>query len=105
MGIGIGILDALPIFGTGTILIPWAILCFFGKNWGEGLILLALYLICYFMRELLEAKLMGSRVGLTSLETLISMYVGLQLFGIAGLFLGPIGLLIIEDLIKAAEET
>ncbi len=105
MGIGIGILDALPIFGTGMILIPWAILCFFGKNWGEGLILLALYLICYFMRELLEAKLMGSRVGLTSLETLISMYVGLQLFGIAGLFLGPIGLLIIEDLIKAAEET
>ncbi|MCI8269915.1 MAG: AI-2E family transporter [Lachnospiraceae bacterium] len=104
-GIGIGILDALPIFGTGTVLIPWAMLCFFGRNWGEGMILLVLYLICYFLRELLEAKLMGNQVGLTSLETLISMYAGLKLFGIFGLFLGPIGLLLIEDLVKSAEET
>ena len=48
---------------------------------------------------------MGNQVGLTSLETLISMYAGLKLFGIFGLFLGPIGLLLIEDLVKSAEET
>ena len=99
-GMGIGILDALPIFGTGTILVPWGIFCFFQKRWGEGLILMALYLICYLLREILEAKMIGNRVGLTSLETLISMYVGLQLFGIAGFLLGPIGLLLIEEMVN-----
>jgi sporulation integral membrane protein YtvI len=99
-GLGIGILDAFPILGTGTILVPWAIFCFFGKRWGRGLFLLGLYLVCYFLREILEAKLMGNRVGLSSLETLISMYVGLKLFGILGLILGPVGLLLVEDLVE-----
>lgn len=97
-GIGIGILDALPVFGTGTVLIPWAVILFFGKHWGKGLALLVLYLICYFLREILEAKMMGDRVGLSPLENLISMYVGLQLFGIFGLLLGPVGLLLVRDL-------
>jgi len=43
---------------------------------------------------------MGSRMGLSALETLFSMYVGLELFGVSGFFLGPVGLLIIEDLVK-----
>lgn len=97
-GIGIGILDALPVFGTGTVLIPWAVLLFFGKHWGRGLAVLGLYLICYFLREILEAKMMGDRVGLSPLENLISMYVGLELFGIAGLLLGPLGVLLVRDL-------
>lgn len=100
-GVGIGILDALPVFGTGTVLIPWAVILFLGGRWGKGCILLTLYLICYFLREILEAKLMGDKVGLSPLETLISMYVGLELFGIAGFLLGPIGLLLIEDLVEA----
>ena len=65
--------------------------------------MLAIYLACYFLRELLEAKLMGSRVGLSPLETLISMYVGLRLFGILGLILGPVGILLIGDMVKAWE--
>lgn len=99
-GIGIGILDALPIFGTGTVLIPWAVILFFRRQWWRGITMLALYIICYFVREILEAKMMGDRVGLSPLETLISMYVGLQLFGIPGFLLGPIGLLLIEDLVQ-----
>lgn len=103
-GIGIGLLDALPIFGTGTVLIPWAIITFFQGNVGKGLVLLGLYVICYFLREILEAKMMGDKVGLSPLETLISMYVGLQLFGILGFVLGPVGLVLIEDIVGAAEE-
>lgn len=99
-GIGIGILDALPIFGTGTVLIPWAVILLFRHQWGHGIAVFGLYMICYFVREVLEAKMMGDRVGLSPLETLISMYVGLQLFGIAGFLLGPIGLLLIEDLVQ-----
>ena len=98
-GIGIGILDALPIFGTGTVLIPWALFSLINKNWVYGVGLIAIYIICYFLREIMEAKIMGGKVGLTPLETLVSMYVGLQLFGLLGFILGPIGLLIIEDIV------
>lgn len=99
LGIGIGLLDALPIFGTGTVLIPWSVFCLATGSWAKALVLMAIYVICYFLRQIMEAKLMGDKVGLSALETLISMYVGLQLFGLLGFVLGPIGLLIIEDLV------
>lgn len=97
-GIGLGLLDALPIFGTGTVLIPWILISFIRGRFGYGGVLLAIYVICYFLREIIEAKMMGDKVGLSPLETLISMYVGLQLFGLLGFLLGPIGLLLIKDL-------
>jgi sporulation integral membrane protein YtvI len=100
LGIGIGFLDALPIFGTGTVLIPWAIAAMVSKNWVYGIGLIVIYVITYFLREIMEAKIMGGKVGLTPLETLASMFVGLQLFGLFGFILGPIGLLIIEDIVE-----
>lgn len=100
-GIGIGVLDALPIFGTGTALIPWSIFCLLSGNWSRALILLALYLICYFLRQVLETRLMSNQVGLSPLETLAAVYVGLQLFGFFGFILGPLGLLLIEDMVEA----
>lgn len=102
-GFGLGLVDALPILGTGTVLVPWAIISFISGHWGSGIVLLILYVVCYFMREILEAKMMGEQVGLSPLETLISMYVGLQLFGIAGFLLGPVGLLLIMDLVTYLE--
>ncbi|MGL5434870.1 MAG: AI-2E family transporter [Lachnospiraceae bacterium] len=102
-GVGLGLVDALPILGTGTVLVPWAVISFIGGRWGTGLALLALYVICYFMREILEAKMMGGQVGLSPLETLIAMYVGLQLFGLPGFLLGPVGLLLIMDLVALLE--
>ena len=104
-GIGIGLLDALPIFGTGTVLLPWCLICLAAGNWGKALILLILYLACYFLREFLESHMMGGQVGLTPLETLASVYVGLQLFGFWGVILGPLGLLLIEDLVEEWEKT
>lgn len=98
-GIGIGVLDALPVFGTGTVLIPWGIILLARQEWGKASVILALYVLCYFLREIMEAKIMADRVGLSSLETLAAMYVGLKLFGIIGFLLGPIGLLMIEDLL------
>lgn len=100
IGVALGLLDALPIFGTGTILIPWAIIVMVQGDWGQGLVLLGLYVICYLLRQVLEAKMMGEQIGLTPLETLLAMYIGLQLFGLLGFILGPIGLLIIEDMVN-----
>ena len=73
LGIAIGVLDALPLFGSGTVLIPWGIFLMAQKQWLDGSVLLAVYVLCYFLRQMLEAKLMGDMVGLSPVETLISM--------------------------------
>ena len=98
-GIGLGVLDALPLFGTGTALVPWAIVCLIGGRWKRALFLLALYLICYLVRQFLETHMMAGQVGLSPLQTLAAVYVGLELFGLWGLFLGPLGILLVEDLV------
>lgn len=99
LGIGIGLLDALPFFGTGSVLIPWGLILLFKRQWVRASVLLGLYGVCYLVREFLEARIMGSKMGLSPLETLITMYVGVELFGISGFILGPMGLLLIRDLL------
>ena len=104
LGILIGLLDALPIFGVGTVLWPWiAVSALGGKLW-QTVGLAVIYGICSLVRELMEARYMGDRIGLTALENLISMYVGMQLFGLLGLFLGPMGYLLIKEAGKAERE-
>jgi sporulation integral membrane protein YtvI len=95
-GIVTGIFDALPLFGTGTILIPWIILLLLQTKWMMALKLAILYLITYVTREVLEERMLGDSMGMSSLEFLISVYVGWKLFGIGGFVLGPLGLLIIR---------
>lgn len=104
-GIGIGLLDALPIFGVGAVLIPWGIFLLFQQEWGQAALILGLDLACYFFREFTEARLMGKKVGLSALETLVSIYAGLKLFGALGFILGPVGLLIIRDFVEEYDRT
>ncbi len=99
-GIGIGLMDVLPIFGTGTVYIPWIIYLCVSGNYYRAAIVMTIYIICYFLREVLEAKLMGSGIGMGSLETLISIYIGFRLFGLAGAILGPVGFIIIRELVE-----
>ena len=98
LGVVIGLLDALPLFGTGTVFLPWILVCLLQGSYIQGAELAAIYLICYFLREFLEARFMGNGIGITSLESLISIYAGFYLFGILGFLLGPIGYLIIKEL-------
>lgn len=98
VGTGLGFVDVLPILGTGTVLIPWAIVCLFRKQYVMAVGLLVIYGICYFFREYAEARLMGTQLGITGLETLIAIYVGLSLFGVWGMLLGPAGYLVIREI-------
>ena len=95
LGILIGLVDVLPIFGTGTIYLPWLIWEFLNHRPGRGFSLLIIYLICYLTREFMENSLMGKCMGITAFEFLASVYVGLKLFGAAGFILGPLGVMII----------
>ena len=104
LGMGIAIMDALPILGSGIIYIPWSIIEMINGNIYAAAILITTYLICQVIREVLEPKLIGNRIGIKPLFTLISMYVGVKLFSLAGFFLGPIGLVIIITIFKVVNE-
>ncbi|HWT75930.1 MAG TPA: AI-2E family transporter, partial [Mobilitalea sp.] len=104
LGLGIAFLDALPILGDGLVFIPWSIIMLLNGNIYAAAILISTYLINQVVREVLEPKLLGNRIGVRPIFTLISMYVGLKLFSIAGFILGPIGLIIIITVVKVVNE-
>lgn len=83
------LVDALPVLGTGCILLPWAIVCFLNGAGARGLGLLGLYITAALTRSVLEPKLVGSHLGLDPLVTLIAMYSGLRLWGLMGMLLLP----------------
>ncbi len=84
------IVDILPVFGTGTILIPWGIYELIVKNTGLGIGLLVLYGAITVIRQIVEPKLVASQLDLPPVLTISAMYVGLQIFGVIGMFLMPI---------------
>ncbi|MBE6883424.1 MAG: AI-2E family transporter [Ruminococcaceae bacterium] len=94
----IAVLDALPLLGTGTVLIPWALLEFIRGNITLGTALLLTYVIITVVRNLLEPRLIGKNTGLDSVAALFSMYLGWRLFGFWGLFLMPLLFLVLSRL-------
>lgn len=97
----VAIVDALPVLGAGLILIPYTVLLLLTKEFGKALILILAYLGCLLVRQITEPKMIGKKVGIRPLYTIISMYVGFQLFGVFGFLLGPLGVLIGKELYKA----
>lgn len=100
IGIGIGLLDALPVFGTGTVLIPWTIILLFFENFTSAAVIFSIYLICYSVREILEPKLMGSNMGIHPVIMLLTMYAGVILFGVAGFILGPAAYIMVMEIME-----
>ena len=91
------LVDALPVFGTGTVLIPWALLELLSGRFSMALGLFVLYLIVSLVRSLLEPKLVGDRVGLPPLAALLCMYVGFRAFGVVGMVLSPLAAILIKE--------
>ncbi len=100
-GIGISIFDALPALGSGIILIPWGIFSLIKGNWYQAAVLFTIYVICQLVHEIVEAKILGEKIGIKPVFTLISMYVGTELFGVAGFILGPFGFLMIKNFVQS----
>lgn len=104
IGIAIGIFDAFPILGSGLILIPWGIIALFSKDIFTAAIVFTVYLICQISRQFLEPRLLGNRIGIKPVFTLMSMYAGIRLFGIVGVLLGPISLVILHTVFKECKK-
>jgi len=98
-------IDSLPIFGTGTILIPWALYSFITGNIRQGISLLITYIIVLVVRQMIEPKIIGVQIGVYPLLTLASMYIGLKVIGVVGLILGPITVLLVKSIVSGIFKT
>ena len=98
MGIVVGLLDALPFIGTGTVLIPWALFMMFTGDFWYGVCLVLIFLAANTMREYLEPKLIGDRIGVYPIVMVAAVYIGLYVYGISGVVLGPVSLMLIIEI-------
>lgn len=85
----VALVDALPVLGTGTVLIPWAAICLIQADRARALGMAGLYLTISLTRSMLEPKVLGRHLGLDPLVTLAAMYAGFRLWGFPGLILAP----------------
>lgn len=101
-GSGIGLCDAMPFLGTGTILVPWAIFEIIQGKYMMAAIYAAIYTICSLVREILEPKLVGDKLGMHPLAVIASIYIGLNLYGIWGFALGPFSYILIREIYQVS---
>lgn len=90
--LAVALADALPVFGSGILLVPWAALALLQGRSALALGLLTLWGVTSLVRSVLEPRFLGRQAGVSPLLTLLVLYGGLQLFGLPGLILGPIAL-------------
>ena len=98
MALFIGFVDALPILGSGTVMIPWAIICGINGDLKLGIAIIVLLIIMSVVRQILEPKLVSKNIGVHPIFTLIAMYTGFKFIGVFGLLIGPIVLIIVKNI-------
>ncbi len=94
------IVDVLPILGTGSILMPWALVNLLLGNVFFAVSLAVLFIFIVIIRRSIEPKVLGERIGLSALATLISIWVGFKVIGVWGIFLFPLALIFYKALVK-----
>lgn len=94
----ITLVDALPVFGTGTVLLPWAVLELLLGSVGRSMALVGTYLCTLLVRSIAEPRLIASRAGVPPVASLAAMYLGFCAFGVGGLLLAPMALLFAAQL-------
>ena len=93
----IAILDFLPFFGTGTALIPWAVLKILSADYQFAVGLIIIYLVSQLVRQLIQPKIVGDTIGLNPLVTLFCMFIGYKVGGILAMIIAvPIGMILIS---------
>jgi sporulation integral membrane protein YtvI len=101
MALLIVIVDILPILGTGSVLVPWGVISIANGNSGLGIGLIVLFVIITVVRRIIEPKVFSTNLGISPLAALVSVYLGFQLLGFIGLFIGPVIIILVEAMIKA----
>ncbi len=100
MALIISVIDALPVFGSGFVLWPWAAWSLVSGDYKFAIGLVVNYLIVLLTRQILEPKFVGEQIGIHPLVTLFAIYVGMKVFGVFGVILGPVIAVLIKALLK-----
>lgn len=87
-------IDILPVLGTGTVLVPWAAVLFILGDIGTAGGIIVLYAVITVIRNFAEPRIIGGQMGINPLFTLLAMFIGIKLFGVAGIFLLPVALIV-----------
>lgn len=97
IAIGVAFLDLLPFFGTGTVLIPWAVIKFLSGDYKMVIGLLIIWGVGQLARQLIQPKIVGESVGLSPIPTLILLYIGYKVAGVFGMIIAvPIGIIVLN---------
>jgi predicted PurR-regulated permease PerM len=98
----IALVDAVPLLGTGTVLIPWAVVSLLQHRQLQAVGLLIIYGITFFARNALEPRLVGKQLGLDPLLTLAALYAGFLFWGIGGMLLAPLACVVVKEVLAEA---
>ena len=96
--LGIGFVDALPILGSGTAMIPWAVISAINGDIRLALSIIILWVIMSVIRQFAEPRVVSKHIGIHPIFTLIAMYTGFKAIGVLGMFVGPIVLIILKNI-------
>lgn len=95
IAVGIAFLDFLPVFGTGTVMVPWAIIKIMGGDLKMGIGILITWGLGQLLRQIIQPKIVGDSIGLSPLPTLFLLYLGYQFGGVFGMIVAiPVGLIL-----------
>ncbi len=97
--LAVSLVDAFPVLGTGTVLIPWALICLLQGDIPRAVGLVGIYVTAAVSRSVLEPKLVGRHLGLDSLTTLLILYAGYRLWGLPGMILTPMLAVTVKQLV------
>lgn len=98
VAVGIALVDALPILGCGTVLIPWAVITALFGNLPFAIAIFVLYIVITVVRQLIEPKIVSHNIGVHPIITLLAMFIGFKIFGVIGLIFGPITVFILKGI-------
>ncbi|MBE6749467.1 MAG: sporulation integral membrane protein YtvI [Ruminococcaceae bacterium] len=90
------IIDIIPVLGTGTVLIPWALYNLIFGNFGMGIGLVVIYAVVTVIRQIIEPKLVANQAGLPAIVTIMAMFLGVRIFGAFGIILLPFTVIILK---------
>lgn len=100
----VALVDAVPVLGTGTVLIPWSVVCFLQGNTAQGAGLLAIFATAWLARSILEPRWVGKSLGIDPLLSLLAFYVGFRLLGVVGMVLAPMVTAFIKSVLDSSRE-
>ena len=101
LALGLAALDFIPIVGSGTVMVPWAVISLIMGDYPTAIRMMVIWGIIAMFRRVMEPKFVGDQTGLSPVLSLVSIYVGMRLGGVGGMILAPIAVLVFLNLAQA----